>query len=162
MTETDPESGKDESGAPTEFDYRSPRRFTVRNAPWFAGALTLVLAGVLVATDFPIAYFTVLTVGIVVSVALLWTRQMTGTDLQVADGQITWTSAGGSRTVALADDPVVAIGASAWRGRQLRFRSGTSLPMATGGDDWSTFVSALERAQGSRIDQSGATPRRSP
>jgi hypothetical protein len=161
VTETDPESGNDEAGS-TAFGYRSPRRFTVRNAPWFAGALTLVLAGVLVAADFPVAYFAVLTVGIVVSVALLWTRQMTGTDLRVADGQITWTSAGGSRTVTVADDPVVAIGASAWRGRQLRFRSGTALPMATGGDDWPTFVSALERAQGSRIDQSGVTSRRSP
>lgn len=162
MTETDPESGRDEAGAPTEFDYRSPRRFTVRNAPWFAGVLTLVLAGVLVAADFPIAYFTVLTVGIVVSVALLWNRQMTGTDLRVADGALTWTSAGGSRTAALADDPVVAIGASAWRGSRLRFRSGTALPMATGGADWPTFVSALETAQGSRIDQSGATSPRSP
>jgi len=87
----------------------------VRNAPWFAGGGTLVLAGVLVAADFPLAYLVVLTVGIVVSVALLWTRQMTGTDLRVADGQITWTSAGGSRTAALDADPVVAIGASSWR-----------------------------------------------
>jgi len=155
--------GNDEgsTGSP-EFGYRSPRRFTVRNAPWFAGALTLVLAGVLVAADFPIAYFTVLTVGIVVSVALLWTRQMTGTDLRVAGGALTWTSAGGSRTAALDEDPVVAVGASSWRGRQLRFRTGTSLPMATGGADWPTFVSALERAQGSRIDQSGVTSPRSP
>jgi len=120
--------GTDEgSTGSTEFGYRSPRRFTVRNAPWFAGALTLVLA-----------------------------------DLRVAGGALTWTSAGGSRTAALDEDPVVAVGASSWRGRQLRFRTGTSLPMATGGADWPTFVSALERAQGSRIDQSGVTSPRSP
>ena len=145
-----------------EFGYRSPRRFAVRNAPWFAGAATLVLAGVLVAADFPIAYFVVLTVGIVLSTALLWTRQMVGTDLRVADGQLTWTSAGGSRTVALDEDPVVSVTAAAWRGRHLRFRTGTALPMATGGDDWSAFLSALERAQGSLIAQPGATSPRSP
>jgi hypothetical protein len=150
------------SASPATFAYRSPRRFAVRNAPWFAGGGTLVLAGVLVALDFPIAYFVVLTVGIVLSTALLWNRQMVGTDLEVADRQLTWTSAGGSRTVALADDPVVSVVAAAWRGRQLRFRTGTALPMATGGDDWPTFVSALERAQGSPIAQSSASAPRSP
>ena len=152
----------DGSPEPARFAYRSPRRFAVRNAPWFAGALTLVSAAMLVALDFPIAYFVVLTVGIVLSTALLWSRQMVGTDLEVADGQLTWTSAGGSRTVAFADDPVVSVAAATWRGHQLRFRTGTALPMATGGDDWPTFVTALERAQGAPIAQPGATAPRSP
>lgn len=150
------------SASPATFTYRSPRRFAVRNAPWFAGAGTLVLAGALVAADFPIAYLVVLTVGIVLSTALLWNRQMVGTDLQVAGGQLTWTSAGGSRTVALDDDPVVSVVDAAWRGRQLRFRTGTALPMATGGDDWPTFLSELEGAQGSPIAQPAATAPRSP
>ena len=145
------------SASAATFAYRSPRRFAVRNAPWFAGGGTLVLAGVLVALEFPIAYFVVLTVGIVMSTALLWSRQMVGTDLEVADGQLTWTSAGGSRTVALADDPVVSVATATWRGRQLRFRTGTALSMATGGDAWPTFVAALERAQGSPIAQPGIT-----
>jgi len=112
--------------------------------------LVMIVAS-LVAWGVSPGFLLLLVLALVQGGLLLWRYRISGTKLQVADAQLTWSSPAKSLTFDLAQQPVAAVVSSSWVGPQLRLADGTSLPVLRGSDDWEKFVTTLAVMQGSPI-----------